>query len=264
MEIKSKYPVGQSLPDKNLDFNIKEGCDLYMFFKTEGSKIIFNGDGELIYYVPEKYFEIKAAETVGERTEVMGIFMYAVFDKNGKRIAYKPFNCPTMIECIPNDMTKESNYLLDGTKTPKDYRLLHFKNGDELICSIDLPVDFAVLEKFVDIFKSGNLPEYIPYDEVQNYILKNADLCKFDYKVSAQVMGMIISKIYRSDKDLSKPFRTVATDDMLAYKTISIEKVPKYTSPFASITSDNADEAIAAALTMTNNEESPLEKIMMA
>lgn len=233
------------------------------FFKTVNDKVLFTGDGELIYYVPEKYFDIKAAETIGEKISTIGMFTYAVFDKFGKRVILKPFNCPTMIECIPNTINKESNYLLEGTKEAKAYRLLHFKNGDELICSTKVPVDIAVLEKFVDILKGGNLPENIPYDKIQDYVLNNADLCKFDYKVSAQVIGIVISEIYRYEKDLSKPFRTAHTDDMLAYKAISIDKVPKYTSAFTAITSDNADEAIAAAMTTKGHGDSPLEKIVM-
>lgn len=234
------------------------------FLKTVGEKVIFDGDGELIYYVPEKYFDIRAAEIIGERTIVMGMFTYAVFDKNGKRVTFKPFNCPTMIECIPNDITKESNYHLEGTKEPKAYRLLHFKKGDELMCHTKIPVDFATLECFINIFKRGNLPENIPYDKVQEYVLKNAELCKFDYKVTAQVLGIVISEIYRSEKDLSKPFRLSGSNDMLAYKAISIDKVPKYTSAFTAITSDNADEAIAAAMTTKGTGDSPLEKIVMA
>lgn len=233
------------------------------FFKTVNNKVLFSGDGELIYYVPEKYFEIKAAETVGERINTIGMFTYAVFDKSGRLLTLKPFNCPTMIECIPNNISKESNYLLEGTKEYKAYRLLHFKDGDELICSTKVPVDIAVLEKFVDIFKGGNLPENIPYNQIQDYVLKNAELCKFDYKVSAQIIGMVISEIYRYEKDLTKPFRTANTDDMLAYKAISIDKVPKYTSAFTAITSDNADEAIAAAMTTKGHKDSPLEKIVM-
>lgn len=233
------------------------------FFKTVNDKVIFSGEGELIYYVPEKYFEIKAAETIGERIKTIGMFTYAVFDKSGKRVVFKPFNCPTMIECIPSSISKESNYLLEGTKEEKAYRLLHFKDGDELICTTQVPVDFSVLEKFVDILKGGNLPEYIPYDEIQDYILKNAELCKFDYKVSAQIIGMVISEIYRYEKDLSKPFRLADTKDMLAYKAINIEKVPKYTSAFTAVTSDNADEAIAAAITNKGHGDSPLEKIVM-
>ena len=44
---------------------------------------------------------------------------------------------------------------------------------------------------------------------------------------------------------------------------MSIIKVPKYTSPYTAITSENADEAIAAAMTTTGKAESPLEKVMM-
>lgn len=234
------------------------------FLKTINDKVLFSGDGELIYYVPEKYFDIKAAETIGEKVKTIGMFTYAVFDKSGKKITSKPFNCPTMIECIPSSISKEANYLLEGTKEAKAYRLLHFKNNDELICSTKLPVDFTVLEKFVDIFKGGNLPENIPYDKIQEYVLKNAELCKFDYKVSVQIIGMVISEIYRYDKDLSKPFRIADTNDMLAYKAISIENVPKYTSAFTAVTSDNADEAIAAAMTTKGNGNSPLENIVMA
>ena len=233
------------------------------FFKTVNNKIIFTGDGELIYYIPEKYFDIKAAETIGEKIIVMGIFTYALFDKSGKRVSIKPFNCPTMIECIPNIVNKESNYHLEGTKEAKPYRLLHFKNGDELICSTKVPVDIAILEKFVDIFKGGNLPEYIPYNKVQDYIFKNAELSKFNYGTTNQVAGIVISEIYRYEKDLSKPFRIANTNNMYEYKAISIDKAPKYTSAFTAITSDNADEAIAAAMTTKGHSDSPLEKIVM-
>ena len=234
------------------------------FFKTVGDKVIFTGDGELIYYIPEKYFEIKAAEIMGERVTLLGLGTYAVFDKSGKRIMFKPIKCETMIQCIPSSITKESNYLLEGTKEPKAYRLLHFKNGDELMCSTKVPVDTAVLEKFVDIYKGGNLPENIPYNKIQDYIFKNAELCKFDYKISNQALGIGISEIYRDEEDLSRPFRLAKTNNMLKYKAISVDKIPKYTSEFAAVTSDNADEAIAAAMTIKNHKDSPLEKIVMA
>jgi len=233
-----------------------------LFYKIDKNKVIFNGEGELIYYVPEKYFEIKAAEIIGELTRVMGMFMYAVFDKNGKRTVFKQFKCPSMIECKPSTITKEANYHLEGTKEPKAYRLMHFSKGDQLFCT-SIPSEFSTLEKFVDLFKGGNLPETIPYDEVQNYILKNAELCNFDYKVSNQAIGIVISEIYRKEDDLSKPFRFSKTDDMLAYKALPVAKIPMYTSPFTAITSENADEAIAAAMTVAGDKDSPLEKIFM-
>ena len=58
------------------------------FFKTVNDKVIFTGDGELIYYVPEKYFDIKAAETVGwwqNKCVVKGVMALkgAIYDCGG-------------------------------------------------------------------------------------------------------------------------------------------------------------------------------------
>jgi hypothetical protein len=47
------------------------------------------------------------------------------------------------------------------------------------------------------------------------------------------------------------------------YKAIPMTKIPKYISPYTAVTSENADEAVAAAMTLKSNTESPLEKVMM-
>ena len=44
---------------------------------------------------------------------------------------------------------------------------------------------------------------------------------------------------------------------------MNIKKIPKYTSAFASITSENADEAIANAIINKTHKDSALEKVMM-
>ena len=74
-------------------------------------------------------------------------------------------------------------------------------------------------------------------------------------------LGIVISKIYRDPKDLSKPYRL--TDMKGPYKAIGIKKRPKYDSPYISITSENADDAIANAMLSKSTKESPLEKVMM-
>lgn len=233
------------------------------FLKQDKEKVLFNGDGELIYYVPEKYFESKSALVFGEIVKTIGAFTYSVFDKNGKVQVTKLFNYPTMITCRPNNIEKVKEYQLVGSKEPKAYRLLHFKKGDELICDVNTPKDFNNLKIFLNLFMRANLPDNIPYNEVQDYVMNNASLNKFNYKVSAQTIGWLISEIYRDAKDLSRPFRLSGSADMTAYKAVSVDAVPKYTSAFTAITSDNADEAIAAAITTKGTGESPLEKIMM-
>lgn len=234
------------------------------YYKQEDSKIIFTGDGELIYYVPEKYFDSNAATIIGETIQTMGIFSYGLYDANGKRLKIDRFKCPTTISCKPFSITKERDFHLIGTKGPKDYRLLHFKKGDELICNVNVPKDIENVEKFINLFIGGHFPDNIPYNELHNYIIKNAELNGFNYKVSGQIFGILIGVIYRSSKDKSVPFRNSNYKDMLDYQAISIKAVPKYTSPYTAITSENADEAIAAAMTMTKSSgESPLEKVMM-
>lgn len=233
------------------------------FFKQDGNKVIFTGDGELIYYVPATYFDSNLAITIGEVIKIMGIFSYGLFDKNGKKIKIEKFKCPTFFQCKPSEITKEPSYTLIGTTEPKDYRFLHFKNGDELICNVNIPKNVDNVERFVKMLIGAKLPENIPYNEIYEYIVLNAELNGFNYKVSNQIMGVLISELCRDPNNLSKPFRLSGSNNMLNYKAISIKKVPKYTSPYTAITSENADEAIAAAITNKGNGDSPLEKVMM-
>ena len=233
------------------------------FIKQDGDKVLFNGDGELIYFVPEKYFDLSIAYPIGDVIELMGIFPYALFNKSGEMVKIANFKAPTMIQCIPNSMTKETSYHLQGTKGASDYRLLHFKKDDELICNINVANNTDNVEKFVRLIIRGHLPDSIPYNEVLDYFLDNAALNGFSYKVSPQIIGMVISEIYRESGNLSKPFRLSSSDSMTAYEAIPITLIPKYTSPYTAITSENADEAVAAALTTSGRGESPLEKVMM-
>lgn len=240
------------------------------FLKHDGDKVLFSGDGELVYFVPDNYFKDdtttdakKAGIVIGEYVQVMGMFTYAVFDKNGKKVMQKQFNCPTIIKCKPNRIEKEPSMLLDGTEEEKAYRLLYFKDGDELISDVNIPQDLNNIATFINLFKQAKMPETIPYDEIQDYLIANAELNKFNYKVTWQVAGMLISALYRDKTDLKTPFRLAKTNDMLAYKQVNIKRAPKYVSAFTSITSEDTDEAIAAAITGNSKIKSPLEKVMM-
>jgi len=233
------------------------------FFKEIDNKIIYTGDGELIYYVPEKYFDVSVASIIGEYVEVMGVFSYCNFSKSGKPDGVKPFKCPTMVKCMPSAIEKINNFQLEGSKEPKSYRLLKFTEGAELLSSTAIPKDIANVEKFVNLWIRGNLPDTIPYNEIHEYILMNANLNGFNYKVSNQIIGLVVSELCRDEKNLQRPFRLGPMKSMLDYKSITISKVPKYTSPYTAITSENPDEAIAAAIINTGTAQSPLEKVMM-
>ena len=233
------------------------------YLKEIDNKMIFTGDGEIIYYIPEKYFDLNVASIIGEVIETMGIFAYGLFDKTGKQLAFKHFKCPTMIQCKPSKIDKINGFQLEGSKSPKSYRLLHFSKDDELVCSTAIPQSVDNVEKFMNLLIRGNLPDYIPYNELQDYVIKNAELNGFNYGISNQIVGLLISELCRSTEDLSKPFRFSDMKDMLDYVMIPIMRVPKYTSPYTALVSENPDEAVAGALTTKGTAHSPLEKVMM-
>ena len=229
--------------------------------KTNDNKLLYIGNGELVYYIPEKYFDINIAVVNGAYIDCMGIFSYAVFNNAGKLQRFSRFKYPTMIKCKPSEITKEKGYLLQGTSEPKDYRILHFKEGDELVCNLFTAQNIVNVEKFMGLLMRANLPDDIPYEELHDYINMNAQLNGFSYGVTSQLIGVIVSEICRDSKDLSKPYRNTNMDNQ--YKAIPMTKIPKYISPYTAVTSENADEAVAAAMTLKSNTESPLEKVMM-
>lgn len=236
---------------------------LPLYMRQEENTLYYKGSGEIIYYVPEKFYDLSLAYSIGEYVEALGIFCYSRFDGNGKSSGVKPFKLPTMMKCKPSKIEKVTSFQLMNSKTSQGYRLLHFKDGDELLTEIAIPQSVVNVEKFVGLLKGGNLPDYIPYNEIQDYMILNAKLNGFNYKVSNQLLGLMISELYRDANDLSKPFRYTDMKDQTAYKAVNITKVPKYTSVYTAITSENPDEAIAGALINTGTGESPLERVMM-
>ena len=234
------------------------------YMKQVENTLYFSGDGEIIYYIPEKYFDLSVAKIIGEYVETMGIFAYSLFTKTGITKGVKHFKCPTIMKCKPSKIEKLNHFNLQGSKNPDGtYRALHFQDGDELVCELAIPQSVDNVEKFVKLLKGGNLPDYIPYNELQDYMIMNAQLNGFNYKVSNQILGLVISELCRDPKNLSNPFRYTKMEDMVAYTSIPINQVPKYTSVYTAITSENPDEAVAAAMTTTGNGKSPLEQIMM-
>lgn len=234
------------------------------FTRLEGDKLIFNQDDhELVFYIPEKYFETKVAEILGNVVRTTGIFNYTIFDKNGKNNGLKTFHLPTEFYCEPGEITKVKDVSLIKQQEPSDYTLLHFRKNDIIILQ-DPVEDVSNAE---DVFKmflvSAKFPTTIPYDKLYEYFALNAKLNGFSYGVSDQLFGMMISEICRDPRDESVPFRLSGIKDMNYYKPISVKTVPKYISPYASITSENWDQAVVGAIMNKPGVKSPMEPILM-
>ena len=242
------------------------------FLKLEGSSLVFNlDDCQFVYFVPEEYFDETTknpiAEINGEYVSMIGLCNYAIYDKNGKRKMFNLFEYPTMMLCKPNEIEKVKDYTIDDSIEPGDYRLLKFNKGDEVVSQTRTPqlVNNAEL-LFKLMLISSKVPKGIRYSTGWKEFRESMRLNGKNFKLSAQLFGMIWMTVCRDPKDISKPFRYTDMKDDYGYKAVSIKLVPKYISPYTAITSENFDEGLMSAILMNDKDEiaySPLEKVLM-
>lgn len=235
------------------------------FLKKDGDSLVFNTDGELIFYIPEIYFTRSNAIITGEYVNLIGIMDYALFDKNGKSGGLKPFRFPTVFLTKPTSIEKVKGVKLTANTPKDDYRFLKYSKGSQVVVSTKVPKSIQNVEEFYGLFLCGHLPTTIPYDKLHEYFTESIDLNGSSYNISLQMFGVIISEMCRAANDQNIPFRLSKSTDNTAYSAINIREIPKLISSFSSITSENWDNAVTNAIIMKDKkvEPSPMEKLMM-
>lgn len=248
------------------------------FLKLDGEALLYNknDESELLYYIPEEFFndttKTPVARIDGEYVSCLGLFNYTTITKAGVLGKFKLFNFPTMILCKPSEIEKVKRISLREGIEPSDYRILRFRYGDEVISQIHVPQLPDNVELFYKIAViSDKIPKTVSYEDGWNIFLTNAELNGINYKLSAQLFGILWSELCRDPHDISRPFRLskeVDAKDYHAYRPISIKMSPKYVSPYTAIISENFDEGIMAADILSTKPDkdildSPLEKIVM-
>lgn len=242
--------------------------DCPKFLRREGNAVLFDIDGgEFLFYVPEVEFGTRSAEIYGSYVKLLGILNYIIIDKNGKEGELKTFKWPTLFSTKPSSIEKVKNLKLNKTMRPADYRILHYKYGDEVISSVFTPQETDNAEELFRLFLvTGKIPTTIPYDTLWEYYDKNMNLNGADYGLHDQLFGIITSECARSSKDVSIPFRLSGETDMCNYTPISIKESAKYVSPYAALTSENWDESLVSAVLLSDDPKgkkySPLEKVL--
>lgn len=239
------------------DYNVPK------FLKREEDSLIFNEDGQFVFYVPEDYFKREDAIIVGEYVNLLGILDYTIYNKDGSNIGLKRFYFPTVFLCKPARIEVQKNIRLKHVLDPQDYRLLIFEKGDAVVVSVKVPQNIANVEDFYRIFLTGKLPGTIPYDKMQDYFIDSIELNGSSYGISLQMFGFVVSEMCRDASDPSKAFRLTKFTDPMAYRAISIKELPKYISPNASISSENWDMGVIGAIMNPNETNSPMERLLM-
>ena len=233
------------------------------FLRRDNESLLFNDNGEFVFYVPEIYFERKFAEIIGENVDLMGILNYAIFDEKGKHDGLRTFNYPTIFTTIPSKIEKIKGIKLTKTSEEDDYRLLKYKKGDVIVKSVMLEQKVSNADILLGMFMTGKMPTTIDYSTIYKYFLDNIKLNGEDYKLNAQLFGILVAEMCRSKDDIRTLFRHTNMSNMTDYQYIHMKQIPKFISPFAALTSENIDESIVNATLTKDTKYSPLEKIMI-
>jgi len=233
------------------------------FLKRDGDALLFNEDGQFVFYVPEIYFDRGDALIKGEYVNLLGILDYSIFKPNGSNIGLKRFYFPTVFLCKPSRIEKSKNLRLKEATEAQDYRLLIFEKGDAVVVSVKVPQNIANVEDFYRIFLTGKLPTTIPYDKLQDYFVESMTLNGSSYGITLQMFGIVTGAMCRDRNNPARAFRHTKITDMMAYSAISIKDLPKYVSPNSSIGSENWDLGVIGAIMTPPGVSSPMEKLVM-
>lgn len=234
------------------------------FLKRQDDSLLFAGDGEFIFYVPEIYFDRKVAIVVGEYINIIGVLDYAIFDKDGHNSGLKSFQFPSVFITKPSSIEKHKNIKLTKNSDEQDYRYLRYKKDDPIVVNVYIPQNITNVESFYRMFLiSGRLPNTVPYDKIQEYFIDSIELNGASYGLNWQLFGFVISEAFRSKNDLGTAFRHTKFTDLTSYRTINITDLPKYISPYSSLTSENWDNGIVGAIANPSGANSPMEKLLM-
>ena len=242
------------------------------FVKKKGNSVVFNEDGEFLLYVPDAYFtdtKFPLASILGQYVNLIGVCDWALVTPNGKVSEAKRFYFPSMFMCKPNRIETVKNLSLNNLRAI-DYRILHFKNGDEIICNVNIPKSMDPVETLfkATLVNTGKLPPSVPYNKIQDYLIDSIRISGNNYGISPQLFGIVVSESARNPKDTSEPFRYTKMNNMYDYVQLPMNTIAKHVSPFVAFVSENFDESVMAAQILsedpeTDKIESPLEKLLM-
>lgn len=237
--------------------------NLPYFLRQEGNSLIYKDEGEMIFFLPESYFTRNNAIIIGENINVIGMFNYVIYDKNGKQKGkLTPFYFPTSFLTQPYEVEIKKQVKLTKNSPVEDYRLLKFKKDSVVVVSTKVPQMIVNVEEFFSIFMGGNMINTIPYDKLHEYFIESMSLNGNKFGFNNQIFGIMIGESCRDIDNRSIPFRLSGKTDLNSYQMIGVTDIPKVISPYTAITSENWDDSTVAAVMNKKHKYSPLEKIM--
>lgn len=240
------------------------------FLKIKDGTVYYNGEGELVIIIPERFFERNHAIIEGDITHTIGIMNYAILKKPSDKIKNntKRLNHPSAFSTKPGRVEKVKDFKLNDSVKPEDYRLYYYKDNDEdqVICNIQMPDDIANVEEFMSIFvNTGKIPKGISYYDLYAYFEEAMNINGNSFKMNMQEFGLIVSEM-AVDPSTGKPYRLSkkCDTDPYGYDVLSIKDIANNISPFTAMVTENWNESIVNAALIEDKDviDTPMEPIL--
>lgn len=241
----------------------------FPFFQEKGDKVIFTG-GYMEVYIPRYYFDNEICRFIGDKIETLGMFNFRVFSSEAKKdkSPLHTFKFPSFLVTKPTSTDYEEIEDLIDESDENSFAVLKYYKGDIFIDNVNVTQKSDYTMVFINLLHSGKLPNTIPYDKILELELENLAFNGVNLNVSATVLELIISEIYRERGNLAKSFRFKAGSSgkvsMHDYQTINIKSISNFNSTFTAVTFEDIDFALVSSVNKTrqNKKEavSPIEK----
>lgn len=237
-----------------------------LFIRDLKDNFVVNCD-KIEILVPEYYFKYGMAEDQGGVIKTFGL-LPAIAYNNDNPVMRDIINQPTTIFLYPKNQSAREESFIKGTD-PMKYRVCTFYRN-EIIMPSTISQNSENVEKFVEMLMNGKVLPLIPYSRILSVWLKNLEMNNIRLGVNINILGLVISYIYRDKLDPNKRFVESWVENPskseYEYTTASMREIAARSSTFAGFTFEDMDSMIVSALNTNKYDRkesiSPIEKII--
>lgn len=241
------------------------------YLKKLDDSIIFDGE-YLEVYIPKSSFDTGIAGLSGEYLETLGIFNFKYFPEGKEHSESAELRTMNLAFKIKIGYSSFYNIrtVLNENIGEESYMVYCLKRGDIFCLKTANEKSSANTKACVNLIHGGKLPKSVPYGKVLDDYVNSMTLNGVNLNSQLQIFELIIAELYRSQDDLTVPFRKIIGNDPtvseLAYEAINLKRLPAINSTFAGLSFEDINQSIISGLKKSKlgeeEKESPIEVVM--
>jgi hypothetical protein len=236
--------------------------------------IIYLDEGKMEIFTPQDYIGT-ISHINGDILKTFGAAVYKFYKdpKDKKPTKVGTLMLPSFLNFYPTYIDQNVNDTIwDGIYTDLNentYCKLSFEKGSRVVQRFSIQhLDNVVT--FLDLLMARKVDNNIPYPLLSKIFTKNSTDNGVDLGVPIQIIDLIIYKVCRDKKDVSRPFGQIIGKNPkvspIAYQFANMRDICGADSVFAALTFEDMNTMLDSSLNMTMNGDSqnlsPTEQII--